>query len=110
MGHQLQIGFSSASSAIDALEIARDRLVEDGITVAVALCKAHGDCTAQDVWARMDADGLLSESDKKINARWLGAVFVGKKGRATFVASGFRKTGNAERNAHAAPRTVWRLR
>jgi len=107
--HARQLAFRDAQSAINALEDARARLVDEGVRVAVVLCKQHGECTAQDVFARMDADGLLSEGDKAINARWLGSVFRGKAGRRLFYPCGFRMVANAERNAHSAPRTVWKL-
>ena len=102
--------FVSEEDALAALAIVRARLVSTGYAVARRLAEAHGTVQAQEVWAEMDRQGLLSDSDKALPGNWLGVVFKGKEFKAAWEHTGYVKIGNKERNVHAAPRSLWRLR
>jgi hypothetical protein len=102
--------FRSEGEALEALESARAHLIEAGYGVAVELAKKHGAVHAQMVFGTMVERNLIDEDDLGKPANWLANVFKGKRYKDSWEKIGHRRIGNKERNVHAAPRMVWKLK
>jgi hypothetical protein len=95
----------SAAEAVAILENTRSTLVERGREIAVTIAQEHGTVHSRQVRDQLATEGLLKGV---VDERFLGAVFA-KRGL-------FEKTGkehiavDKERNIHARPVPIWRLK
>jgi len=109
MGTQLPL-FGTKEEAHICLEEVRKKLIADARSIAVMLCRLHGETTTHYVREEMAAQGLLSPEFREF---WMGCVFNNKQFEWT------GKWGNSlytNKGSHFGRRTsnravrIWKLR
>ena len=89
----------------------RQRLLRIARTYAYSMGKRQEGVTTQEILERMDKGaGLMDDDDRKLDQRWIGALWASNAMKEDFERVGYRIQKNDTRNCHAAPRATWRLR
>lgn len=98
----------SKEEALALLVERRARLLDLARTVLYQIGDDPLGVTTQDVLAEMERQGLLDVEDRKLDQRWIGALWAGKNVRDVFERVGYKMQSNDARNCHKAPRAAWR--
>jgi hypothetical protein len=102
--------FQSEEEARAALEERRGRLISLGHQIAIELAQKYGAVHGQMVIAEMTRRSLFTPEDEEHSHHWLACIFKNKGYRESWEKLWHVKVGNKERNVHAAPRMLWKLK
>lgn len=101
--------FRSAEEAIKLYEEVTARLLDKADAVAVEIAQDNGSVCAMDVVATLVERGLMTTAEERMNRRWTGALFGGKRGDK-WTKVGAVRISDTTRNTHTSPRARWRLK
>jgi len=99
----------SADEAIELYEKVLADLLDKADAVAVDLAQEFGSVCAMDVVQTMHGRGMLTDVEWRMNRRWTGALFSGKR-REKWTKAGEVRISDCSRNTHMSSRTRWKLR
>ncbi len=100
----------SKEEAHELLRKRRQRLLAAARDLAYELANRRQGVTTQEILATMDARGIMDEEDRRLDQRWIGALWARNAMKEDFDLIDHRVQENKGRNCHAAPRAVWRLK